>query len=133
MAVTRGHANGTSTGHANGHANGTAKSRKRGSDTPTDDSLAKQPKLADKTDVTRWRLKDDDSRHTWEYLEDDAAVKDWPQSTVEKYLLNMPLVSSDRPPSHDCLIRQLADLPGPHRIYPSFPSPRAPSMPPRMA
>lgn len=45
-----------------------------------------------RTDLTRWRLKDDDSRHTWHYLDNEAAEKDWPQSHAEKYYLDLPLV-----------------------------------------
>lgn len=45
------------------------------------------------TDHTRWRLKDDDSRHTWHYLLDEKACKDWPQSYPEKFHLDLPLVS----------------------------------------
>ncbi|SPJ78321.1 related to lanosterol synthase [Fusarium torulosum] len=43
------------------------------------------------TDHTRWRLKDDDSRHTWHYLPDEEACKDWPQSNAEKFYLDLPL------------------------------------------
>jgi hypothetical protein len=46
------------------------------------------------TDHTRWRLKDDDSRHTWHYLPDEEACKDWPQSYAEKSYLDLPLVSN---------------------------------------
>lgn len=56
----------------------------------------KQPKLQDRTDLTRWRIKDDDSRHTWHYLESEKAAKEWPQSTAEQYFLNLPLVSFER-------------------------------------
>jgi lanosterol synthase len=47
----------------------------------------------ERTDYTRWRLQDNDSRHTWHYLSDDDAAKNWPQSTAEKYYLNLPTVS----------------------------------------
>lgn len=68
--------------------------RKRASDT---DRGTKKPRIEGKTDYTRWRLKDDDSRHTWHYLEDDEEMKKWPQSTAEKYYLNMPLVRGGAP------------------------------------
>ncbi|KAF5022632.1 hypothetical protein F66182_5308 [Fusarium sp. NRRL 66182] len=47
------------------------------------------------TDHTRWRLKDDDSRHSWYYLPDDKASKESPQSYAERYYLDLPL---DLPP-----------------------------------
>lgn len=55
-------------------------------------SFPKLPRIEEKTDSTRWRLKDDDSRHTWHYLADDKAAEDWPQSYAEKWFLNLPLV-----------------------------------------
>ncbi|CAG9951648.1 unnamed protein product [Clonostachys rosea f. rosea IK726] len=64
--------------------------RKRGAD--DQHAPPKRPKLEAKTDITRWRLKDDDSRHTWHYLEDEKAASEWPQSYAEKYYLNLPLV-----------------------------------------
>ncbi|EFY94967.1 squalene/oxidosqualene cyclase family protein [Metarhizium robertsii] len=48
-----------------------------------------------RTDLTRWRLRDDDSRHTWHYLDNEAAEKDWPQSHAEKYYLDLPLCLPD--------------------------------------
>jgi lanosterol synthase len=47
--------------------------------------------MQSKTDHTRWRLKDDNGRHTWHFLQDGEAVKDWPQSIAEKHYLNLPL------------------------------------------
>ncbi|KAL7915333.1 oxidosqualene:lanosterol cyclase [Trichoderma velutinum] len=67
---------------------GSLKSRKRASD--DSDSFPKRPKLEAKTDLTRWRLKDDESRHTWHYLTDDKAAAEWPQSYAEKWFLNLP-------------------------------------------
>lgn len=75
---------------ATGRDTGSAKSRKRGSD--DSDSFPKRPKLEAKTDLTRWRVKDDDSRHTWHYLADDKAAAEWPQSYAEKWFLNLPTV-----------------------------------------
>lgn len=66
--------------------------RKRTSDSERD---TKKPEIEGKTDYARWRLKDDDSRHTWHYLVDDDEVKKWPQSTAEKYYMNLPLVRPD--------------------------------------
>ncbi|KAL7801906.1 oxidosqualene:lanosterol cyclase [Trichoderma afarasin] len=73
---------------ATGRDTGSAKSRKRASD--DSDSFPKRPKLEAKTDLTRWRVKDDDSRHTWHYLADDKAAAEWPQSYAEKWFLNLP-------------------------------------------
>ncbi|PNP57105.1 hypothetical protein THARTR1_02947 [Trichoderma harzianum] len=73
---------------ATGRDTGSAKSRKRASD--DSDSFPKRPKLEAKTDLTRWRVKDDDSRHTWHYLTDDKAAAEWPQSYAEKWILNLP-------------------------------------------
>ncbi|CAG9944418.1 unnamed protein product [Clonostachys rosea f. rosea IK726] len=69
--------------------------RKRGAD--DQHAPPKRPKLEAKTDITRWRLKDDDSRHTWHYLEDEKAASEWPQSYAEKYYLNLPLGLPDLP------------------------------------
>lgn len=79
----------TSTGR---DLNGGAKSRKRSSDTEL--GFPKKPKIEAATDPRRWRLKDDDSRHSWHYLTDDESMKAWPQSTADKYFLNLPLVWS---------------------------------------
>jgi lanosterol synthase len=75
---------------ATGREATTARQRKR----PSDDanSSPKKPRIEQKTDHTRWRVKDDDSNHTWHYLKDDEAAKEWPQSYAEKYFLNLPLV-----------------------------------------
>ncbi|KAG6037956.1 hypothetical protein E4U41_004618 [Claviceps citrina] len=74
---------------ATGREIGSAKSRERASD-----SLLGFPqtlKIEPKTDPTRWRLKDDDSRHTWHYLVSEQEAKDWPQSYAEKYFLGLSL------------------------------------------
>lgn len=63
--------------------------RKRTSDTDRD---TKKAVIEGKTDYTRWRLKDNDSRHTWHYLTEDSEIEKWPQSNAEKYYLNLPLV-----------------------------------------
>ncbi|KAI9679158.1 MAG: Lanosterol synthase (Oxidosqualene--lanosterol cyclase) [Bathelium mastoideum] len=42
------------------------------------------------TDRTRWRMLDENGRHTWHYLQSDEEVKKWPQSTADKYFLNLP-------------------------------------------
>ena len=44
-----------------------------------------------KTDYSRWRLKDDRGAQTWHYI--DPEDKDrWPQSTADKYHLGLPTV-----------------------------------------
>lgn len=52
----------------------------------------KRKRVAVPVDKTRWRLKADDGRHTWHFLDDDEAVKQWPQSYAEKWYLDLPLV-----------------------------------------
>jgi hypothetical protein len=52
----------------------------------------KKPKLSERTDYSRWRLLDEKGRQTWHYLEDDEAVKNWPQTTADKYFLGLPTV-----------------------------------------
>jgi lanosterol synthase len=59
-----------------------------------DTDHAKRPKPSERTDYTRWRMLDEKGRQTWHYLEDDEDAKEWPQSTADKYFLNLPTVSS---------------------------------------
>lgn len=75
---------------ASGRDIGSAKSRKRTSDSEL--GFPEKPKIEAKTDPTRWRIKDDDSRHTWHYLTTKKAAEEWPQSYAEKYYLGLPLV-----------------------------------------
>lgn len=56
------------------------------------DHDAKRRKVAQPVDKTRWRLKSDDGCHTWHYLDDDKAAKEWPQSYADKWYLDLPLV-----------------------------------------
>ena len=51
-----------------------------------------EPNTLTRTDYLRWRLLDDRGRQTWEYLETDEAVKEWPQSIADKYFLGLPTV-----------------------------------------
>lgn len=44
------------------------------------------------TDLSRWRLRDDDGCHTWHFLADESAALHWPQSDAERSYLGMPLV-----------------------------------------
>ncbi|KAK4445741.1 terpenoid cyclases/protein prenyltransferase alpha-alpha toroid [Podospora aff. communis PSN243] len=79
--------------------------RKRFSDVhgAVNDHGAKRPRIEDRTDYTRWRMRDDESRHTWHYLEDDEAVKEWPQTHADKYFLGLPLELPDLPPAKNPL------------------------------
>lgn len=78
-------------GLSNGNGNGNAK--KRGGPQTNGYNESKRQKVAEPVDKTRWRLKSDEGRHTWHYLEDDTAVKKWPQSYADKWYLDLPLVS----------------------------------------
>ncbi|KAK3325993.1 terpenoid cyclases/protein prenyltransferase alpha-alpha toroid [Apodospora peruviana] len=60
---------------------------------------AKRPRMEDRTDYSRWRMRDDESRHTWHYLEDDEDAKEWPQTLADKYFLGLPLDLPDLPPA----------------------------------
>ena len=48
--------------------------------------------LEQKTDYSRWRLLDENGRHTWHYLTTDKQIGAWPQSTADKYFLGLPTV-----------------------------------------
>lgn len=66
---------------------------KKRSSSEDDDQNTKRPRIEERTDFTRWRLRDDKSRMTWQYLEDDEAAKEWPQTFADKYFLGLPVVS----------------------------------------
>jgi len=53
----------------------------------------------DKTDYTRWRMLNEDGKHTWHYLDDDETVRKWPQTLADKYYLGIPLVLHPITPS----------------------------------
>jgi lanosterol synthase len=86
--------------NSTGREGSALKSRKRAADSESEPLLKqgqpfpKQPRISSQLDTTRWRLKDDDSRHTWHYLENDDDAKEWPQSYAEKWYLNLPMVRS---------------------------------------
>ena len=45
------------------------------------------------TEYSRWRLLvNDGGRHTWHYLKTDDECEKWPQNTVDKFWLGMPVV-----------------------------------------
>lgn len=80
----------------NDYGNGKSSAKKRtGGATSSDvqEHDSKRQKVAEPVDKTRWRMKADGGRHTWHYLDDDQAAKDWPQSYAEKWYLDLPLVS----------------------------------------
>lgn len=75
----------TTTKRVNGHANGTAKKTKSPAITTTE--------IRDeKTDYSRWRLRNDRGTQTWQYLESAEEMKAWPQSTADKYWLGLDTV-----------------------------------------
>lgn len=45
-----------------------------------------------KTDYSRWRLKDDRGCQTWHYLQTAEEVKAWPQSAADRYFLGLETV-----------------------------------------
>ncbi len=72
----------------------TMSTRKRTSPDHVGGAAPKRAKLPAKTDRSRWRMLDDEGRHTWHYLEDDEKAKEWPQSYADKWYLGLPLVGS---------------------------------------
>lgn len=78
--------------------NGSSNRKKRGSETNGHNDNhnfeheAKRQKVAEPVDKTRWRMKADGGRHTWHYLEDDAAVNEWPQTYADKWYMGLPMV-----------------------------------------
>lgn len=89
----------------NGNGNGNGYSKKRGGETHgvtnghnqdhghENGHEAKRQRVAEPVDRTRWRMKSDGGCHTWHFLDDDDAVKKWPQSYADKWYLDLPLVS----------------------------------------
>ena len=71
--IPDGHLNNEANGHANGHV-------------VTRDN--------ERTDYTRWRLLDEQGRHTWHYLTSDNELEAWPQSIADKHHLGFDTVSS---------------------------------------
>ncbi|KAI2487984.1 Terpene cyclase/mutase family member [Pyrenophora tritici-repentis] len=53
----------------------------------------------EKTDYSRWRLKDDRGCQTWHYLTSDEEMKAWPQSTADKYFLGLDTEQPDLKPA----------------------------------
>ncbi|KAI0115582.1 terpenoid cyclases/protein prenyltransferase alpha-alpha toroid [Nemania sp. FL0031] len=61
------------------------------------DTATKHQQIAETTDRTRWRLLDESGRLTWHYLEEDEAVKEWPQSIADKWYLGLDTNLPDLP------------------------------------
>ncbi|KAF2192004.1 lanosterol synthase [Zopfia rhizophila CBS 207.26] len=53
----------------------------------------------EKTDYSRWRLLDDHGCQTWHYLETEEEIKNWPQSTADKYFLGLDTGLPGLPPA----------------------------------
>ncbi|KIM82936.1 hypothetical protein PILCRDRAFT_819733 [Piloderma croceum F 1598] len=52
------------------------------------------------TDYSRWRLLvNDGGRHTWHYLKTDEECAQWPQNSVDKYWLGLPVNLPTLPPA----------------------------------
>jgi lanosterol synthase len=74
------------------HANGATKRGAHGKVTNGQIPLQSAKAGHEKTDYTKWRLKDDRGCQTWHYLKSEEEVKAWPQSTADKYFLGMETV-----------------------------------------
>jgi hypothetical protein len=77
--------------------NGTARSSAIATDSKLNGHAYHIELLDQKTDYARWRLLDEEGRHTWHYLTTDEQVKAWPQTIADKYHLGLPIV---RWPTH---------------------------------
>nr|AFG34073.1 lanosterol synthase [Bipolaris eleusines] len=71
------------------HANGTAKRGAPQRILNDAVGVTKNKHGHEKTDYTRWRLKDDRGCQTWHYLQTDEEMKAWPQSTADKYFIGL--------------------------------------------
>ncbi|GJC90733.1 lanosterol synthase [Colletotrichum liriopes] len=101
-------------------------SRKRVAEAIAEQEWPKKPRIDAKTDRTRWRMKDEDGRHTWKYLgDDDEAAKSWPQTYADKYYLGLPLVSPP-PDVPQPVFVFVANQPRPRRTCRSSPNLRTP-------
>jgi lanosterol synthase len=81
---------------ANGNTNGATKRSANGKVVNGQIPLQSAKAGNEKTDYTRWRLKNDRGCQTWHYLESDEEIKAWPQSTADKWYLGMDTVSLHR-------------------------------------
>ncbi|KAL2040524.1 hypothetical protein N7G274_006503 [Stereocaulon virgatum] len=53
----------------------------------------------ERTDIYRWRLRDERGCQTWHYLRTDQETEVWPQSIADRYFLGLPLDLPDLPAS----------------------------------
>jgi hypothetical protein len=72
--------------------NGAARSSAVSTDAKLKSSAYHVELLDQKTAYSRWRLLDEQGRHTWHYLTTDEQVKAWPQTIADKYHLGLPTV-----------------------------------------
>lgn len=73
--------------------NGAAKSSATATQKKVNGYYAHHVELLDqKTDYSRWRLLDEEGRHTWHYLTTDEQLNAWPQTTADKFHLGLPTV-----------------------------------------
>jgi lanosterol synthase len=79
--------------HANGNSNGATKRGVNGKPANQQVPLHSTKAGHERTDYTKWRLKDDRGCHTWHYLKTEEEIKAWPQSTADKYFLGLDTVS----------------------------------------
>lgn len=79
-------------GSANGATNGVVKRGANGHAQVPIGVMSNTNRDHQKTDYTRWRLKDDRGCQTWHYLQTEEEVKAWPQSAADRYFLGMETV-----------------------------------------
>ncbi len=60
---------------------------------PLEKESGNTAKLAESTDLGRWRLLDERGRQTWHYMSADKETQSWPQTIADRYHLGLPLVS----------------------------------------
>jgi lanosterol synthase len=58
----------------------------------SDFDLAIKNATTHKTDLNRWRLKDDRGIQTWHYLHSDKELKEWPITTADKFHMGLDTV-----------------------------------------
>lgn len=85
------HATNGTANHAVNESNGTYK-RKANGHTQEPIGVNGSARGNQKTDYTRWRLRDDRGCQTWHYLQNEKEVKEWPQSAADRYFLGLETV-----------------------------------------
>lgn len=88
--------------HANGTTNDVTKRANKHEVSNGHNGLKSATQNSEKTNYTRWRLRDERGCQTWHYLDSDEEVKAWPQSTADKYFLgldtNLPKLEPPKTP-----------------------------------